>query len=191
MKEQKKETEKHPAAAKPKTVAEQTNPGQQSQQLEPAMLKTLEEKIKCLEEQQKTDKDKFLRLFAEFDNYRKRTIAEKEDLAKFGAVELLKQLLPLLDSFERAKVSFEKHSDEKEDLKKGLALIHKQFEDILAKIGIKKIETIGKQFDPRFHEAIMQQEQKGATPNTILEEAQPGFLLYDRVIRPAMVIVAK
>ncbi len=154
-------------------------------------IRQLEEQIKSLEATIKESQDKNLRLYAEFDNYRKRVVAEKEDFAKYAATDLVKKFLPIMDSFERAKISFEKHTEEKEELKKGLALIYKQFEDTLTGLGVKKIETVGKHFDPQFHEAIMQQEQNGVVSGTILEEVQPGFLLYDRLLRPAMVIVAK
>jgi len=96
-----------------------------------------------------------------------------------------------MDSFERARHSFEKHSEDIEELQSGLALIHKQFEDILEKEGVKKIDTQGQKFDPHFHEAVMQQDVEGVESQTIIEELQPGFSMHDKVLRPAMVIVAK
>lgn len=154
-------------------------------------LAELKEVLSAKEQELKEANDKHLRLYAEFDNYRKRVQAEKEELCKSASSNLLKELLPILDSFDRAQQSFEKHSDEKEELLKGLALIHRQFEDILTKNGIKKIEAKGKLFDPQLHEAIMQQEAAGVTPHTILEEVQIGYLLNDKLLRPAMVIIAK
>lgn len=136
-------------------------------------------------------KDKHLRLYAEFDNYRKRVIAEKDELCKIAANNLLKELLPILDSFERAQQSFDKHSEDKEELKKGLALIHRQLEDVMTKFGIKKLEAKGQKFDPQLHEAIMQQDAPGVESHTIIEEVQNGYLLNGKLLRPAMVIIAK
>ena len=147
------------------------------------------------EEQQKNKEkeaeDKYLRLYAEFDNFRKRTQLEKEELAKYAAAETVRTLFPLMDSFERAQSSFEKHTDDTEELKKGLALIHKQFEDILKKLGVVKIETKDVFFDANLHEAVMQQEAAGVEPQTIIEEVQAGFLINGKVLRYAKVIVAK
>jgi len=135
--------------------------------------------------------EKNLRLYAEFDNYRKRVQSEKEELCKTANSGLLKELLTILDSFERAQASFEKHTDEKEELQKGLALIHRQMEDVMQKNGIKKIEAKGQKFDPQMHEAIMQQEAAGVESQTILEEVQNGYFLHSKLLRPAMVIIAK
>ncbi len=179
-----KETHKEHKKEEPKKDSPKVEPKLSAE----AVLQT---KVQELEEKAKADQDKYLRLFAEFDNYRKRTQAEKEEFGKYATTDLLKKLLPLMDSFEQARVSFEKHSDEKEELKKGLALIHKQFEDILLLIGVKKIEAAGKKFDPHFHEAIIQQEKPGVASGLVIEEARPGFMIHDRVLRPAMVIVAK
>ncbi len=150
-----------------------------------------ENKEDLLQQKNKELEDKYLRLCAEFDNFRKRTQLEKEEFAKYAAAETVKNLLPLMDSFERAKPSFEKHTEDIEELKKGMALIHKQFEDILEKLGVTKIVAKGTLFDPNLHEAIMQQEAEGVESQTIIEEVQPGFLINDKILRHAMVIVAK
>lgn len=150
-----------------------------------------ESKEALLQQKNKELEDKYLRLYAEFDNFRKRTQLEKEEFAKYAAAETVKNLLPLMDSFERAKSSFEKHTEDIEELKKGMALIHKQFEDILEKIGVSKIAAKGAMFDPNLHEAIMQQDAEGVEPQTVIEEVQPGFVINDKVLRHAMVIVAK
>lgn len=143
------------------------------------------------EEKNKELDDQYLRLCAEFDNFRKRTQQEKEELARYAAANTVKTLFPLMDSFERAKGSFEKQTENVEELKKGMALIHKQFENILEKLGVTKIAAKGCLFDPELHEAVMQQDCEGVEPQTIIEEIQPGFMINDKVLRHAMVIVAK
>jgi len=174
---------------KPDNKAAEAKPQEENAEAKKAaeLASLLNEKEAALKEAN----DKHLRLYAEFDNYRKRVQAEKEELSKTALSALLKELLTILDSFERAQESFEKHINEKEELIKGVALIHRQFEDILAKNGIKKIETKDKPFDPQLHEAIMQQEAAGVATHTVLEEVQKGYLLNDKLLRPAMVIVAK
>ena len=91
-----------------------------------------------------------MRLYAEFDNFRRRTAQEKEELAKYATEGFVRELLPLMDNFERARASFEKHENEVDELKNGLILIHKQFEDILKNSGVEKIEVAGKPFDLSF-----------------------------------------
>lgn len=184
------ENKKHSAEAK---IEEQKVAPQSEGVVPEAVQKVteLEKKLAEKEQELKEHQEKNLRLYAEFDNYRKRVTAEKDELCKTATVGLLKELLPILDSFERAQVSFEKHKNEKEELHKGLALIHRQFEDTLAKYGIKKIEAKGQKFDPQLHEAIMQQEAAGVEAHTVLEEVQNGYLLHEKLLRPSMVIIAK
>ncbi len=149
------------------------------------------EKLQSLEEALKKEQDSYLRLRAEFDNYRKRAAVEKEEFVKYATANVLNEILPIIDNFERAQQSFEKHKDEKEEIIKGVALIHKQLEDLLQKFGIKKIECLGKPFDPATQEAIMQKETTEGEDNIVLEVVQPGYQLEDKVIRHAMVIVSK
>lgn len=186
MKEEKKQT----ADNLQQQQAEAVSPVAQEGDL-PEKISALEKDLQAKESELKDQQEKNLRLYAEFDNYRKRVMAEKEELCKTATTGLLKELLPILDSFERAQQSFEKHKNEKEDLHKGLALIHRQLEDALAKNGIKKIEAKGQIFDPQLHEAIMQQEAPGVESHTVLEEIQKGYLIHDKLLRPAMVIIAK
>jgi len=134
--------------------------------------------------------DKYLRLFAEFDNYRKRTDNEKAEFSKYAAGNFAKEILPVLDSFERSEKTFAAEAGASEEVRKGFALIHRQLADVLQKLGIQKMETLGKVFDPCYHEAVMQKESD-RPPQTVLEELQTGYLLYEKVLRPAMVVVAK
>jgi molecular chaperone GrpE len=158
-----------------------------------AEKKPKDEKAKTaeLEEELKKEKDSYLRLVAEFNNFKKRTQEEKEEFAKFAAERSLVEILPIYDSFERAQKAFEEHKEDTEELIKGFSLIHKQFEDVLKKLNVTKIECIGEAFDPNLHEAIMQQENGEKEANTILDEVQPGYKLGEKIIRHAMVIVSK
>lgn len=132
--------------------------------------------------------DKYLRLFAEFDNYRKRTEGEKTEFSKYAAGNFAEAILPVLDSFERSEKALA--ANVSEEVRKGFALIHKQLEDILQKFGVKKMEAVGKVFDPRYHEAVLQKESDQPA-QTVLEELQTGYLMHEKVLRAAMVVVAK
>jgi molecular chaperone GrpE len=134
--------------------------------------------------------DKYLRLYAEFDNYRRRTDAEKSELCKTAGKSLIEGVLPILDSFCHSEASFDKETTSVDDLKKGFSLIHKQLEDALRKHGVEKMVVVGQPFDPYRHEAVMQKESDQPS-QTVLEELQIGYLLHDKVLRPAIVVVAK
>jgi molecular chaperone GrpE len=132
--------------------------------------------------------NKLLRIMADFDNYKKRTNRERQEIAKFANELLIVELLPVIDGFERAMQSFP--DNESEDVIKGIALIKKQFEDVLAKSGVKPIETLGKPFDPNVAEAVTQIESD-QPEHTVIEEMQKGYTLHGKLIRPAMVVVSK
>ncbi len=148
-------------------------------------------KITALEADLKKEQDSYIRLRAEFDNYRKRIQAEKEELSKYAGSKVIMELLPVVDNFERAQQSFEKHHEDVDEILKGVALIHKQLEDLLSKLGVKKIDCLGQVFDPLQQEAIMQKESAEGEDNIVLEVVQPGYILEDKVLRHAMVIVSK
>ncbi|GBR76220.1 molecular chaperone GrpE [Candidatus Termititenax persephonae] len=143
-----------------------------------------------LAEKLKATEDKYLRLCAEFDNFRKRTEAERIDQAKHAAGKFIEAVLPVLDSFERSQKTLTADADTSDEVKKGFTLIHKQLEDILQKFGVTKMAAVGQPFDPRLHEALLQKESE-QPPQTVLEEYQTGYLLHDKVLRHAQVVVAK
>ena len=137
------------------------------------------------------ERDKYLRLSAEFDNYRKRTLKEKAELIKNGAEKTLTAILPVLDDFERALKNLET-TEETKAMKEGVELIFNKFQKILGQEGLQKIETEGQAFDVDFHEAIAlipapSEELKGK----ILDCVQTGYMLNDKVIRHAKVAVAQ
>ena len=182
-------------------VMEETAQAEENQQEEtaqeeaPAAEQTVEEQLaNMLEEAQqmvREEKDKYLRLSAEFDNYRKRTLKEKAELIKNGGEKTLTAILPVLDDFERALKNMET-SEETKDMKEGVELIFNKFQKILGQEGLQKIETEGKEFDTDFHEAIAlipapSEDLKGK----ILDCVQTGYMLNEKVIRHAKVAVAQ
>jgi molecular chaperone GrpE len=135
-------------------------------------------------------KEAWMRTAADFDNFRKRARRELEDARKGGREELLKDLLPVFDNLERGIQSAQQAADVKA-VTDGLGMILKQFESTLGRLGISKVGTIGKSFDPGVHEAIQQVETSDHAPGTVVAEVQPGYMAGDRLIRAAMVVVAK
>ena len=143
------------------------------------------EKFKKLESDLKSEKDKYLRLFAEYDNYRKRTSKEKMESYGDATAKTISEILPIIDNFERAiEVPC---SDE--NYQKGIEMIFSQLMDIIKKIGIQEIESLNKPFDPNLHNAIKQVENEELESNIVCDVFQKGYKLGDRVIRHAMVSV--
>jgi molecular chaperone GrpE len=135
-------------------------------------------------------KDQWMRSAADFDNFRKRSRKELEDTRKAGREELLKDLLPVFDNLERAMTSAERATEVK-PVSDGLKMVLRQFIDTLGRSGITKVPTVGSQFDPALHEAIQQVETDEQAPGTVVAEVQPGYLQGERLVRAAMVVVAK
>lgn len=129
--------------------------------------------------------DKYLRAIAEFDNYKKRTQKEKEEIYSIAKADVVLSLLPVIDNFERA----EKFSDDK-NVEEGMTLIKKQFGEFLKKIGVEEIEAEMKPFDPNFHNAVLHEDREDIPENTVVEVLQKGYKLGEKVIRHAMVKVA-
>ena len=134
-------------------------------------------------------KNQYVRLAADFDNFRKRQAQERESLLKYGAESTLKLILPVLDTYARGKKACDE-MDDASKLRENYEIIFKQLFDALDKAGVKKIETVGKEFDPNIHEAVMQTPTSEHPDNTVIDELQAGYMLLDRVLRPAMVNVA-
>ena len=135
-------------------------------------------------------KEQWMRSAADFDNFRKRSRKELEDTRKAGREELLKDLLPVFDNLERAMSSAERATEVK-PVSDGLKLVLRQFTDTLGRSGITKVPTLGQPFDPSMHEAIQQVETDDVAPGTVMAEVQPGYLQGERLVRAAMVVVAK
>ena len=130
--------------------------------------------------------DKYLRLAAEYDNYRKRTAREKEHIYNDAKIDTIKPVLAVLDNLERGVSQFE----EGDAHRQGLELICKQFGDVLSKLGVSEIPALGEKFDPEKHNAVMHVEDETAEENTVVEVFQQGYAMDDKVLRFAMVKVA-
>ena len=133
--------------------------------------------------------NQYLRLAADFDNYRKRQEAERENLLKFGTENALKKLIEVLDNFERGQKSLE-NVDDCQKVKESFGLVHKQVVETLNKLGMEEIKAEGEEFDPNFHEAVMRTPTADYPENTIVNELQKGYKMGDKVLRPTLVNVA-
>ena len=134
--------------------------------------------------------DKYLRLAAEFDNYKRRVQRDQRDTIRFANEKLFKDLLPTLDNLERALQSGREQALI-EGLLEGVDLTYKHFLDTLQKMGMKPVASVGELFDPAKHQAVGQVESLTVPENVIVDEYQKGYFLHDRILRPAMVTVAK
>ncbi len=139
-----------------------------------------------LEEELAEAKDKYVRLFAEYDNYRKRTAKEKTETYSNASAKCIENLLPVIDSFERS-LEFE-CSDE--NFKNGMSMIFGQMKEFLNKMNVTEIEALGVEFDPNFHNAIQQLDGTDYASNHVCQVFQKGYMIGDKLIRPAMVAVA-
>jgi molecular chaperone GrpE len=151
---------------------------------------TLESKLAVQEKEARENYDRFLRLSAEFENFKKRMEKEKNDAYKFATENLIKELLPVLDNLERALDHGEAKSDP-QGLLAGVELTLKGLHSVLEKFGVTSVDASGKEFDPNLHEAVMVQEDARQPGGTVLNQLQKGYLLHSRLIRPAMVVVSK
>jgi molecular chaperone GrpE len=133
-------------------------------------------------------KDRWLRKSAEFDNYRKRVERERREQADQAVVDLLQELLSVVDDFDRALTV---GGDEGGAYRKGVELIHGKLHDLLRKQGVKAMDVVGADFDPNVHMAVMHEESPGHREGQVIGELQKGYMLHDRLLRPAMVKVAK
>ena len=131
--------------------------------------------------------DRLARLQAEFDNARKRAVREQQDFREFAAADVIRNLLPTLDSFERAL----KADADSTDFRSGIELIYRQFQDALQKIGVQPIVAMGQPFDPRVHEAVEMVDTTEVPDHHVLDELQRGYKYKERLLRPAMVRVAR
>lgn len=132
---------------------------------------------------------RLLRAQADFDNFRRRTVKEKEELAQYASSKLVTELLPVLDNFERALAAAQTGSEE-QSFVKGVNMIFRQFMQVLEQEGVKAMNAVGEPFNPEFHQAIMQVESEEHEEGIVVEEVQKGYMLKDRVLRPAMVKVS-
>ena len=148
-----------------------------------------DEALNELQQKYDTLNQQYLRLAADFDNYRKRQEQEREELLKFGTENALKKMIEVLDNFERGEKALENVEDCVK-VKESFELVHKQVIDALTKLGLEVIDTQGKEFDPNFHDAVMRTPTSEHPEHTIINELQKGYKMGDKVLRPALVNVA-
>lgn len=154
-----------------------------------ASAEELQERIQALTAQSEEYMQRLARSQADFDNFRKRTIREKEELGKYASSKLISELVPVIDNFSRA-LDTNPEGEGSESFVKGVRMIYRQFENVLQAEGLTAMETIGQPFNPEFHQAVMTVESDEHEEGTVVEELQKGYMLKDKVLRPAMVKVS-
>ena len=161
---------------------------QENEQQDP--VAALQAQIDTMTQERATLYDQLLRRQAEFENYRRRVDRERSETYTRARAEVLLELLPVIDNFERALASLENSGGDAESLRHGVELIHKQFKDALTKFGLEPVESVGQTFDPHVHEAVTIEPTDKHKENTIIEEFQRGYKLGEKLLRPAKVKVA-
>jgi len=154
-------------------------------------IEDLMTKLKEKEKEAAENLDKYMRAVAELENYKKRAAKEKAEFVKYCNENLIKDILPLADSLDRACKHAACNADDLEVFKAGLNLVQEQLRCCLEKYGVAKIEAVGKDFDPNIHEALLQVETEEHEDNKVVDEFEKGYLLNSRLLRPARVSVCK
>ena len=154
-------------------------------------LAELEAKLESTQKEAQEEHDRFLRVSADFENYKKRTAREMEDFRKFANESLIKLLLPAVDNLERALDSAGNNRQADNPISEGAQMTLAEILKIFEKFHVKPVESLEKPFDPGFHQAVMQEENDSHPDKTVLKELQKGYLMHDKLIRPSMVVVSK
>lgn len=166
----------------------ETNPSVEEEKVTPAAEEPAkEDPVAMLNRAMEEEKDKYLRLAAEYDNYRKRTAKEKESIYADAKIETITAMLGVYDNLQRGIAQY---GEEDSPHRKGLEMILQQFCESLARLGVTEMETVGQPFDPERHNAVMHVDDETVGENVVVEELQKGFLLGDKVLRFAIVKVA-
>ena len=177
-----------PEATENKDTAQETENGDK----EPDMLfgsRKLKKEIEKKDELIKEQNEKYIRLMAEFDNYRKRTEKEKAGMYAMGAKDVVEKILPVVDNFERG-FSLVAEEDSEDPFTEGMQKIYKQLMTTLTDLGVTPIEAVGKEFDPNLHNAVMHVDDESVGENIVVQEFQKGYMYKDSVVRHSMVQVA-
>jgi molecular chaperone GrpE len=148
-------------------------------------------KLQAAERQAEESYDRLLRVSAEFDNYKKRTAREMQDVVKYATEKMAKELLVVVDNLERAIEAAGAERTEDDPLVKGIHLTLGEVLKILDRHKIQPVKALGEPFDPTFHQAMMQEEVEDQPPNTVVREMQKGYTMHERLLRPSMVVVSK
>ena len=154
-------------------------------------LKEMETRLESLGQEAKENHDRFLRVSAEFENYKKRAAREMGDFRKFANESFVKAMLPVVDNLDRAIESSSNDKNTNTSVVEGVNMTLREILKVFEQFGVVPFESLGKTFDPGFHQAVMQEENEEYPDNTVLNELQKGYLIHDRLLRPAMVVVSK
>ncbi|NNG00500.1 MAG: nucleotide exchange factor GrpE [Desulfobacteraceae bacterium] len=152
---------------------------------------SIEQKLETAQNEARENYDRLLRVSAEFENYKKRTNREVSDFKRYANESLIRDLLSVVDNLERAIESAKQDISEEGALVEGVEMTLSEVVKIFEKHSVKPIESLGEEFDPCFHQAMMQEEVTDKPNNIVLKELQKGYLIHDRLLRPAMVVVSK
>ncbi len=148
-------------------------------------------KLEAAEKKATENYDQFLRKSAEFENYKKRKDRAATDFRKYANEALVKDLLPVIDNLERAMETSGDHEDAVSCILEGVDMTLKEIFKVLEKFAVKAVDAVGNEFDPTYHQAVMQEETDTHPEKTVIKELQKGYTIHDRLLRPAMVVVAK
>lgn len=171
-------------------LEEETPPSGQAGTIDSAKLAALESEIQSLKAQLEDRTGQYVRIVADFDNYRKRTQREKEEFEQQVKCSTINELLPVVDNFERARSQIKPQTEQETTIHKSYQSVYKQLVDCLKRVGVAPMRAEGSEFDPTLHEAVMRQPSADHAEGTVIEELRRGYMLGDRVLRHALVKVA-
>ena len=164
--------------------------GGKSKQKDKSRIAELEAQLEAKAQEAKETYDRLLRVSAEFENYKKRSARESADFKKYANESIIREVLPVIDNLERALDSTIDDRNTEHLVREGVELTLKEILRILEKFGVTPISALDKPFDPNFHEAVMREESQDHAEQTVVKELQKGYLIHDRLLRPAMVVVS-
>lgn len=183
------ETKNHPETEKEKVSSVESQDTEEEKEVSPE--KVLEDQLKEAEKRYEQMNDRYLRLNAEFENFKKRMAKESASRLKYNHMNLIKELLPAIDNLEHAINHAQKESSNVDAMREGLEIVYKQIQEAFSKFGVVRIESIGKKFDPNCHEAVGTVDSEEVPEDNVVDEFRAGYFLHDRIIRPSMVRVSK
>jgi molecular chaperone GrpE len=167
--------------------ADSSGAGETAVEVTEPVVDEIEIEVTRLQQEVDRLRELYLRKMADFDNYRKRQERDMVEFRRFAHADLLRDCLPVIDNLERALVAPAGNGG---SLQTGVELVLRQFKEILARYGLSEVNPLGEPFDPSFHEAFQRQEMEGVAENTVVQVLQKGYLLGDRLLRPALVVVS-
>ena len=178
-----------PAAAEPEVVS--TDASAESSLTDPAeRLQQLEQELHSLKQEHETLQSQYMRIAADFDNFRKRQSRDQEDIRQQLVCSTLSEILPVVDNFERARQQLNPESEEAQALHRSYQGLYKQLVDVLKQQGVARMEVVGQLFDPTLHEAVLREESTEQPEDVVIEELQRGYHLNGKVLRHALVKVS-